>query len=162
MIGRVVLGGALVLAACTTLVSDPVLMETPPDRASFAGVGAYLGHRCGTLDCHGSTFRNLQLSGFEGNRASPSDVAGGAPTTPAELDASYRSVIALEPEILNAVVADRGAHPERLTLIRKARGTEHHKGQAIVVAGDDPDTCLTSWLAGAVDSAACARALKTF
>jgi hypothetical protein len=60
---------------------------------------------------------------------------------------------------MSAVIADAGAHPERLTLIRKARGTEHHKGGTVIHAGDDADTCLGSWLRSALDSAACQRSL---
>jgi hypothetical protein len=94
-------------------------------------------------------------------RLAPTDVPGGRATTTDEIDADYQSVIGLEPEILAAVVQDGGARPERLTLVRKARGTEHHKGGALITPGDAQDRCLTSWLAGAVDESACASALMT-
>jgi hypothetical protein len=87
------------------------------------------------------------------------DVPGASPTTTAELEASYAAVVALEPEVMNAVVADHGANPERLTLVRKARGTEKHAGGAIVSVGDVRDVCITSWIAGATDETACAAAL---
>ena len=94
-------------------------------------------------------------------RLEASDVPGGRVTTPDEMAAGYRSVVGLEPEIIDAVVQDGGAHPERLTLVRKGRGSEHHKGGALVVIGDAQDRCLTTWLAAAVDETACADALTT-
>ena len=63
---------------------------------------------------------------------------------------------------MSAVVADGGAHPERLTLIRKARGTEKHAGGARVVAGDPQDRCILSWLSGTVDQAVCGQALVLY
>ena len=152
---------SLGLAACSTPPRDGRVTETPPDRPSFTPVGLFLDHRCGTLDCHGQSFRNMRLYGYEGMRLEARDVVGGGPTTNAELDLSYRSVIALEPEIMNAVRADHGANPERLTLVRKARGLEKHKGETLMTAGDDQDKCLVSWLGGATDADACTRALAT-
>ena len=85
---------------------------------------------------------------------------GSGSTTDAEYEASYRSIIALEPEVLSVVVADGGAQPERLTLVRKARGTEKHAGHAIIVKGDAADRCLTSWLSPQLDEDACAQAAE--
>ena len=126
----------------------------------FPAVAIFLEHRCGTLDCHGQVGRNLRLYGFDGLRLDPADVPGGQDTTGAEVDADFRSVVGLEPEVLHAVVADGGAHSERLTLVRKGRGSEHHKGGALVTPGDAQDRCLLGWLANAVDAVACADALK--
>jgi hypothetical protein len=70
-------------------------------------------------------------------------------------------VIGLEPELLSQVVADQGRRPERLTIVRKARNLEHHKGGKLFSAGDDRDRCFTTWLAGAVDAAACQRGQQT-
>lgn len=133
-----------------------------PDRASFPPVEDLLVRRCGTLDCHGQVGRNLRLYGHEGLRLAPdaSPNRTGVTTTE-EYDASYRSVVALEPEILGEVVASGGAAPERLTLVRKARGTEHHKGGTLMNAGDPEDLCLTSWLAGKTDAATCQAALRS-
>jgi hypothetical protein len=132
-----------------------------PDAASFSPVSAFLDHRCGSLDCHGEVGRNLRLVGHEGLRLDPADLPGGSPTTAAEIGANYDSVVGLEPEVMKVVVEEDGAHPERLTLVRKSRGTEHHKGGALVMVGDAQDRCLTSWLAGAVDESACTAALAT-
>jgi hypothetical protein len=61
---------------------------------------------------------------------------------------------------MSSVVAAGGANPERLTFVRKARGTESHKGGAVVVPGDARDVCITSWLRGAADADACTAALS--
>ena len=150
---------ALVAAACAAPDPDATTVTIAPDRASFGPVQAFVDHRCGTLDCHGTRYRNLRMWGHDGMRLSFGDVPGGAQTTTEEEDATYWAVVLLEPEVMSAVVADRGADPERLTLVRKARGTESHAGGAIVVAGDVRDVCITSWLAGQTDETACAAAL---
>jgi hypothetical protein len=125
-------------------------------------VSAFLDHRCGSLDCHGQVGRNLILYGHEGLRLDPADVPGGSDTTAAEIAANYDSVVGLEPELMAAVVEEGGAHPERLTLVRKARGTEHHKGGALVIPGDIQDQCLIGWLAGMPNDFACVIALGIF
>jgi hypothetical protein len=116
-----------------------------------------LAARCGTLDCHGNVRGNLRLYGYGGLR-----LGGGSPDDgdirPEEVRANHEAVIALEPEVMRAVVLERGAAPERLTLVRKARGEEDHRGGAPIVRGDDADRCLLSWLASSVDPAACTAA----
>ena len=62
--------------------------------------------------------------------------------------------------MLSEVVSAAGADPERLTLVRKARGLEDHKGGTVFHSGDDADRCLVSWLADQTDTAACLRALS--
>jgi hypothetical protein len=84
---------------------------------------------------------------------------GGSSTTPDEHQATYRSLVGLEPAVMSAVVAAHGAHPELLTFVRKARGLEAHKGGVLITPGDDQDECITSWLAGSTDITACANAL---
>jgi hypothetical protein len=132
-----------------------------PARATFEPVDDVLQGSCGTLDCHGQPGRSLRLYGGRGLRLSPQGNSADDPTTAQEYDQSYFAVIGLEPEILSAVVADHGDRPERLTLVRKARNLEHHKGGQLFAAGDDRDRCLTSWLAGTVDAAACQRGKDT-
>jgi hypothetical protein len=129
-----------------------------PDRATFPAVASALDRRCATLDCHGTPERNLRLYGRSGLRLDPADVPGSGDTTEAEHDASYESIVGLEPEIMSLVVSERGRAPERLTLIRKARGIEAHKGGARIALGDDSDVCLTSWLGSAPDEEVCALA----
>jgi hypothetical protein len=147
------------LLSCSAPNVDATVTIAEPDRASFPPVGDLLEKRCGTLDCHGSAFRNLRLYGSQGLRYSPSDrPLSKGQTTDAEYDQSFRSLIGLEPEITSAVVTEGGAQPERLTLIRKARGTENHKGGAIWKEGDPSDLCVLSWLAGHTDAAGCVAA----
>lgn len=128
-----------------------------------AGVSAYIEKRCGTLDCHGQAGRPLRIYGRIGLRF-PDDadnVPGQAGTTETELRANYESVIGLEPEVLSQVVADpTNSPPTRLLLVKKPRLLERHKGGQVVIAGDDGDTCLTSWLAGATDYGKCGSALQ--
>ncbi len=149
------------LTGCSTPSSDARFdQQILPDRASFPYPAQLLIHRCGSLDCHGSLYRNLRLFGNEGLRASASDQPlVPACTTQAEFDQDYESVVGLEPELMSAVVADHGSDPERLTLIRKPLGLESHKGLALIQRGDDQYVCLTSWLAGQTDTAACLRAI---
>jgi hypothetical protein len=150
---------ALVIMACTFPSSTATNTATPPDRASFPPVADLLGKRCGTLDCHGSAYRNLRVYGSTGLRLAPSDrpMAHGQTTTE-EYDADFDSIVGLEPEIMSEVVQQGGASPDRLTFVRKARGTEHHKGGSLMNAGDPQDECITSWLAGHTDVAGCASA----
>lgn len=159
---RWVVALAVLASACAPAPDDGARVAiVAPDRVAFPPVAAFLEHRCGTLDCHGQIGRNLRLYGYEGLRLDSADVPGGQPTTSDEMDADFASVVGLEPELLAAVVGDGGARPERLTLVRKGRGSEHHKGGALVMAGDAQDRCLLGWLANAVDTVACADALKT-
>lgn len=154
------LAASLALAACST-PPDERFVARPPDRASFPPVAAFLVHRCGSLDCHGKPSRNLRLYGALGLRFSSSGQPLTGATTDDENEQDYQSVVGLEPELISAVVAEGGARPERLTLVRKARGLESHKGNALVQAGDAQDLCFSSWLAGATNAKACADALLT-
>ena len=146
--------------ACSTPSPDARVVEQTPDTASFPLVASMLIQACGTLDCHGTVARNLRLYGDTGLRYSPTDVPSTLiPTTDDEVTQDFTSVVGLEPEIMSAVVASGGADPERLTFVRKARGTESHKGGAVVVVGDARDVCMTTWLKGSADATACAAAL---
>ena len=157
----IVVAMLLSIAACVTEDANPRVTGVVPDRASFPPVSDLLDHRCGTLDCHGVTYRNLRIYGHDGLRfaadARPS--SGALATTPEEYDATFQSLVGLEPEALNAVLAEGGAHPERLTFVRKARGAEDHKGLGLWSEGDAADQCITSWLAGHVDEPTCRQAL---
>ena len=151
------------LAGCSAPnVDGRYVQQAVPDRATFSPVAQLLDVRCGSLDCHGTVARNLRLYGSAGLRTAPADRPLVPPCiTPDELDQDYLSVVGLEPETMNAVVANGGKNPEQLTMMRKARGTEAHKGGAIWAQGDDSDSCLTSWLAGKASSTPCARAMAS-
>jgi len=150
---------ALIAAGC----SGPAVGETDiakPTHFHFQDVNDALGYNCGTLDCHGQPGRNLRIWSKYGMRITDGrHVPGGrADTSGAEADLTYRSVVGLEPGIMSQVVQDKGKHPERLTMIRKARGTEAHKGLKRMSAGDPLDVCITSWLAGNVAYNSCKAA----
>jgi hypothetical protein len=149
----VLLGVACVPAPVSNSSTEHALAA--PARDGFPRVADALVATCGTLDCHGQLGRNLRLYGNHGLRLARTDDPGGAPTTAEEYDASYWSVIGLEPETLDEVVRAHGADPERLSLVRKPRGTERHKGGTLMQAGDALDRCLRSWIEGDVDAAAC-------
>lgn len=160
-LASVALGIAIACAACVTANEGDRSVATQPDRATFPAVSDLLDHRCGTLDCHGVTYRNLRIYGREGLRLAPGDRPSSKPgtTTSAEYDATFESLVALEPEKMSQVIAEGGAAPERLTFVRKARGTEDHKGLGIWAEGGLEDRCITGWLAGKLDAAICTAAL---
>lgn len=150
---------ALLIVACTFPSSTATNSPALPDRATFPPVADLLGKRCGTLDCHGSAYRNMRVYGSLGLRLAPNDrPLSKGQTTPEEYDADFESIVGLEPEIMNEVVTSGGASPDRLTFVRKARGSEHHKGGSLMQAGDPEDVCITSWLAGKTDVADCTSA----
>ena len=162
--------GALVVASavssCSAVPADARIgIDAPsgsPDQ--FRSVGEYLNISCGSLDCHGQIGRNLRIWGCNGMRLDPKAIpscipsGGGSLTTADELQATYRSLVALEPTVMSEVYDNHGAHPELLTFVRKARGLEAHKGGKIITPGDDQDRCITSWLAGNTDNMECSIA----
>ncbi len=157
--------GAGAVSSCSAVPSDARVGIDAPNASEdqFGIVSDFLDHRCGSLDCHGQTGRNLRIWGCEGMRLDPHALPicnvpqGGTQTTPAEHQATYRSLVGLEPAVMSEVVDGHGAHPELLTFVRKARGLEAHKGGALITPGDDQDVCITSWLSGQTDSNACAN-----
>ena len=156
----------LASVACSSVQQHDIGIQAPDSsEAGFGPVGDYLDHRCGTHDCHGQAGRNLRIWGCNGMRIDPYDppscnrMTGGSDTTPHEHLATYRSLVGLEPSVMSAVVASRGEYADLLTFVRKARGTETHKGGALITPGDDQDKCITSWLSGGTDVLACSNAL---
>lgn len=140
------------------------------DFESFAPVSTVLEARCGTLDCHGSLARPMRIFGQSGLRR-PIDFAaaeagdpiqkaladeveagadeyypGGAQaTTPSERLENYKAMCGLEPE-LTARVVQGSADVDTLTLFRKMRLLEKHKGGRIFNEGQPGDVCLAQWL----------------
>jgi hypothetical protein len=146
------------LSACALPDTTATVVATCPDRTQFTSVSPFVEVGCGTIDCHGAPARPLRIYGFAGLRLSPNDVSAlAAPTTTAEVSANWLSACSLQPEQLDAVVSGQ-AGPDSLLLVQKPRLEVHHKGGAVVVAGDPGDTCITSWLSGEVDAGACAQA----
>lgn len=159
---RGLLGAAIALAlGCSSPPADARFVESVPDTTTFPAVADMLIQACGTLDCHGTVARNLRLYGDTGLRYSPLDVPSTLiPTTDDERVQDYDSVVGLEPETMSQVVASGGSDPERLTFVRKARGTESHKGGAVIAVGDPRDVCITTWLKGHASASACTAALS--
>lgn len=149
--------GLLLAAACGYPENEAVVGLATPERVVFPVVADALQPSCGTLDCHGQRGRNLRLYGGRGLRLDAHDNSADGPTTDAEYRASYLSLIGLEPEALDVVVRGGGVDPERLSFIRKARGSERHKGGTQMLPGDPLDRCVLTWLAGRVDKVSCNR-----
>ncbi len=151
------------LCGCLGDASESVTFRELPPRVGFEPLSEAMGRRCGALvSCHGGEARNYRVFGLYGLRLSPDDISGdlATPTTQAEHDANYNGTVYLEPERMTEVWQEGGARPERLTLIRPARGTEAHKGTWLFAEGDPGDRCLVSWLEGQLDEAACLAAAE--
>jgi hypothetical protein len=147
------------VSGCSTPDSQAKIDAIGPSRDQFTFVAPVMVRRCGSIDCHGGHFRNMRIYGYGGQRRD----GGITPELPKfvttdEANASYDSIVGLEPEIMSLVVQSGGAGPERLTFVRKGRGDEDHKGDQRIKPHDDSDNCITSWLANRVDQEACKRA----
>ncbi len=98
---------------------------------------------------------------------------GGVGTTPSERIENWQSLCGLEPELFTVVYCCAAGEghckgfdyagncakpesydPERLTLVRKARLREKHKGGLVWNEGDPGDVCLTSWITGVYEAGA--------
>lgn len=163
--GPAVVGGALALVRCSSVASDDRIGVDAPSgsQQQFWPVADYLDQRCGTLDCHGTIGRNLRIWGCEGMRLDPKSTPLSClrpnQTTAAEYNATYRSLVGLEPAVMSYVFDHQGQDPELLTFVRKARGIESHKGGTLITPGDPQDNCITSWLKGKTDVTQCAMAI---
>jgi hypothetical protein len=154
-------GGPLAATSCSTADTQARVDPIGPSAKDFGAVVLALDYRCGTLDCHGNSYRNLRIFGYGGLRLDPSHSPETPEIpTPAEVAATYDGIVGLEPELMREVTQAQGAGAERLTFVRKGRGDEDHKGGQRIVPGDDADRCVMSWLRGAVDVATCARVPK--
>ncbi len=151
---------ACVLAIACSAAPDQDAQVTAGsiDRTTFKPVALMLGTRCGSIDCHGSRFRNFRLFGFGGLRKVATDTPETPATTPQEVDEDYDAFMTLEPGAMNDFVSTGRHTPSTLTVYRKGRGDEAHKGGQRIVVGDPADRCLTSWLTSTVDTASCAAA----
>jgi len=162
---------SLVIGASLVACSGPdkgtlerkVSTRASPGSFRGAGVSTVLEKRCGSLDCHGAIGRNLRIYSANGLRL-PNDAglkSGAGDTTIDEITANYQSIMTLEPEIMNSVVAD-GLDPEQLLVLKKPLELEKHKGGAAIRKSDDAERCIVSWLqedpVSPIDKGACARA----
>ena len=142
-------------AACEKNKDAPLELRTP-HKSEFAAVSSVLEQRCGGLDCHGEPARSLRIFGVYGLRLDGSDVPGGRDTTPDEVDATFQSLVTIDPERLSQVSAAKGEGAETWLPLSKGRGREAHKGGTRLEPGSPADQCLLSWLADKIDFDACA------
>lgn len=165
----VLLGGAAAASMTAAFggcveTEEQVLLVCPPIdegktvedvMVDFRPVSAVLEQRCGTLDCHGDGARPFKIYGRIGLRSTILPEAGvdadqyfsggSEQTTDVELALNLRSLCGMEPEIINEVMT--GARPPGdLTLVRKPRLQERHKGGRIWDDGKPGDRCLTGWM----------------
>lgn len=166
-----------VIAACAA-TPDPNLETTvavsPEAFSDYAGGGpnnnagvqGFLAQKCGSLDCHGAVGESFRIFSQYGLRLvdDAGDIPGGGATTPAEIFASYVSVITIQPE-LTAKAFHGAIDPHQLLILRKPLGLERHKGGQVLENNDNGDLCLTSWFAegldaGGLNNTACDNAAK--
>lgn len=162
-------GAAWLLMACASSPSSSdkftVTGPSPGDfSATIGGVGPVFERRCGSFDCHGNPSRAMRIYSQNGLRL-PNEAGilpGGAATTPDEVSANYRSIIAVEPEQLTGVVV-KGNDPYSLLILKKPLAIENHKGGTVMIKGDDTEKCITSWVkppSAGVDKNACAASAQ--
>lgn len=152
--------GVVLGSGCSSPDAGARIDALGPDPATFPPVAHALSLRCGTLDCHGSMYRNYRIYGYGSLRVRPADLPNSPrTTTPDEAKASYDALVGLEPELMREVVLSKGGGLDRLTVVRKGRGDEAHKGGQLIKRGDDTDVCLTGWLRGVPDADACKRSV---
>lgn len=169
-----VAAGAASLVAVGGCLSDADLGDGTaacPPAKDFRAVSAVLERRCGMLDCHGDVSRPLRLYGQQGlRRPEPPGTkginfkeyftGGQQATTDAEVDDNYTAACGLEPELMDEAVRQQ-AKPDDLTLVRKPRLQEKHKGGRIWAAGSTlGDLCVVSWIQGKVEKEACRLELE--
>ncbi|HEX4336576.1 MAG TPA: hypothetical protein VH062_11720 [Polyangiaceae bacterium] len=146
------------VAGCSGPKASQTTTLSTPDEATFPPVSDALEVRCGTLDCHGSIYRNLRMYGIYGVRADAKDVTGTGATTADEYARNYVSFIGLAPEALSAIVQTHGQGIEHFIVITKGTNAEDHKGGQRMKKGDSAYQCLTSWISGTIDMNACTDA----
>lgn len=161
MAAIVVLSG-VALASCSP--------DTAPGRLSAdvsrldvfsRGAGPLLVARCGSIDCHGSVYRNYRIFGYGGARLDPTHRPDAPDTTNEELSLDYDATVGVEPERTRAV-AKGSEPPERMTLVRKARNSEEHVGGERLPKGSAGDKCLVGFLRDEPDKDACVDALDEY
>jgi hypothetical protein len=158
---------ALVLGGCSSYDPkdriDPTIgtVDSGAGLATdFKPVAEMLVYKCGSIDCHGSKYRNFRLYGYGSERLFAQDGPDHPDyTRDEEAVEDYNSMVALEPTIYLQVIREGGANPDRLTLVRKARNVEDHKGNQPIAPGDPADLCLQSWLQSHVNADVCRSAV---
>jgi hypothetical protein len=141
--------------ACSGPKDGQVFVGTFPSAETFQPVSAALEARCGTLDCHGSFYRNLRMFGMNGIRGTVNEVSGVHATTDEEVLLNYESLVSIQPEQFSNIVSHRGQGFDKWIVVTKGTGAEHHQGSSRFAKGDLTYTCLLSWVTGSVNMDAC-------
>lgn len=150
-----VVGAGVLATACLSESELGNVEATCPSETDFAIVSQVMERRCGTLDCHGDGSRTLRIYSRTGLRIEGEGVSGGKePTSAKEMKANRDSACGVEPEDTTLVVSGE-EKPETLTIIRKPRLEEAHKGGRVWLVDSPGDVCISSWFKGAVDKSAC-------
>jgi hypothetical protein len=148
--------GLALVGACTSYDPeariDPAVGQQGDD---FFPVALMLVEKCGSIDCHGSKYRNFRLYGYGSQRLDFYGKPNSGETTAAEAIEDYNSLVALEPQLIQQVIREGGREPDRLTFMRKAREHEDHKGGKPITEGDNADICIQSWLQSQVRGDVC-------
>jgi len=152
------IGLALLIPCCAPSLEEQTSAHdatlAAPTPSTFPEVGDALQQSCATLDCHGQVGRPLRIYGYGGLRLSLLDTPLGEPTSELEYLASYEALVGLEPEALSQVFTWQ-TDPNQLSLVRKTRGIEHHKGGQRAIPGDALDRCIVLWLTDNFDPGPC-------
>lgn len=170
-----VLGFVALALGCTREFAEAEPFACPAVPIDdFRNVSAVLEKRCGSLDCHGDLARPLRIMGSTGLRlftpeefddpalaAEDGGTPGGArATTAEELEQNRQSMCGLEPERTEQVGAGE-LDPVELMLLRKPTLRERHKGALVFLKGGAGESCVASWLTGAVIVADCVAEVQT-
>ena len=158
------------LSGCLSDVDLGTVEPLCPDPTDFRLVNNMLERRCGTLDCHGDLARpftvygqnSLRRPGGEVDAVDPDQYYTGGiePTLEFELQGTYASACALEPEEMDAVVKG-SEEPDTLTLLRKPRLDEKHKGGRLWGRGTlKGDACLVGFVTNSLDKTTCIAELE--
>ncbi|MEM9694184.1 MAG: hypothetical protein AAGA56_16665 [Myxococcota bacterium] len=158
--------GAIAAVGCVTVEDEDVIRPNCGSREQFEPVSVLLENHCGSLDCHGGTGRAFAVFGRTGRRRlgslddrDPNYFTGGLPTNRHEIDGTFQSACGLQPELSDLVA--RGVEPATaLTMLRKPRLDEAHKGGRVWLPNSSADLCLQSWFEGGTDFLACERGLE--
>jgi hypothetical protein len=154
---------ATLAPACASVPDDgssPRLAVGTLDEAAYASrVHPVFESRCGSPACHGALPRGLRVYGAHSLRT-----GGEGATTAEEAHATYASIVGLEPERMRDFLAKPGRTAEdarALTLLSKPLARERHRGGTSLIGGEPAERCMSSWLIGRVDPAACADAIPS-
>jgi hypothetical protein len=153
----VALASAALATSCASKPDDssePRLVLGPVDPTTYETmVQPVFERRCGSIDCHGQLPRGLRVYGANGLRL-PNDkglVPGGGATTHDETYATYASIVALQPDRMNAFLLKTSRTPGDaydLIVLSKALAIERHRGGPSLNKGEAAEQCIVRWLLG--------------